>query len=709
MKSVDTVTELQRVNPKVDPFVFVSGYHEIGDGGGGFFAWEATVNPSVDNGIVLHSTISSGQWKRLFQPGEYWVDWWGARGDGTTDDAPAIQAAINYLLEPINRGYNRGGTLLFSSRKNYRCLSPLIIFDPHGYAVSIALKGATPAYVVGGAPVLFFDFNDKPGIIIQSARVVHLENLTLSGVNDYSAQLKSDHDWALDSNYINRSVAPRTNRYSPYAAISIDSFENTIERANQYPGLDKLYTNGPGHGSKQIYVKNCVIQNWYVGIMINSSAANPQADSCFIYNNTIQSCTFGTATGQSQSRGVDLRDNEFIYCKVAVDWGTFGQREGTPPHLTGGLLGGVKYLCLAGPNGTGIGNLEITGVYAELICSLGVLAVASHPNNMPAVFNACQFYFHKSDPQPEAVLITGGNVKFVGCSLATLSAGCFYFQTLKNNSSDSPSIEFDNTSLRTTNPNSESQIYVNAFTHARWKNASTFDAYWDRHIDSSECHPLTDDRKVNSISAIGRKLVTPGEVIHTSAGIYRVDFSEGTVPIGPNHNIKFEGKGRATLTLPGHGLFKIGDIVRGAESNPPFSITVQEMKVNNITLPKVGVIARINGNTATLIEVPSYFETERIPLRDLEVAYMKRYHEPTTGDVTRGSTEIANCAVTSGLSLTNAWFEGNRISGAGIPRGAYVTKVSGTTLTISAPAIGTSRHTSLYDAVVAQPVAGVQT
>ena len=44
----------------------------------------------------------------------------GAKGDGTTDDAPAIQAAVNDLK---NRG---GGTLLFGPR-TYRIASPVVV------------------------------------------------------------------------------------------------------------------------------------------------------------------------------------------------------------------------------------------------------------------------------------------------------------------------------------------------------------------------------------------------------------------------------------------------------------------------------------------------------------------------------------------------------------------------------------------------------
>ena len=49
--------------------------------------------------------------------------------------------------------------------------------------------------------------------------------------------------------------------------------------------------------------------------------------------------------------------------KVVFDTLSFGQRNGTPPHVQGGLIDGVKYLCICG---TVVGNLHITDVYSEV-------------------------------------------------------------------------------------------------------------------------------------------------------------------------------------------------------------------------------------------------------------------------------------------------------------------------------------------------------
>jgi hypothetical protein len=700
--TVETMAALQNLDVTGRNYVQVGGYYAAHDGGGGLFKWHAGATDTADDGLIFNSAVASGRWKRVFHTNELWAEWWGAKGDGVNDDAPAIQAAIDYLLSsslsfPEHAdGYNRGGTLLFSGRKCYLCESSLLIYQLNAQSIGITLKGVTPAYVVGGSPVLKFNYNDKPGIVIQTGRNIHIENLIISGVNDYMSQFASFNDYAIDANYIKASASVRTNRYSPYAAISIDSFENTVTSGNQYPGLSALYANNPGGGSKQIHIVNCTILNWYVGVMLNSSAANAQGDGCFIHHNYFQSCTYAMAIGQTQSRSVTLRDNEIDTCKVAFDCVTFGQQNGTPPHIQGGLTNGVKYLFLMG--GTGIGNLEVDGLYAEVLISLGVVAAVVHPNNMPVLFKGCQFSFVETTKQAEAHLIFGGDVKFVGCQLGAYGAGCLYFQVLTSTSSDSASIEFDNTTLRTENPSGESEIYVSAFTHARWRGAAYFDPYWSANISSGERQPLTEQRTVKSIANVNRKVVTPGERIVTPNGIYIVECAENVVNIGSSHSIAFDGNGGATLTLPTTGLFKVGDIVRGAESNGWFNITVQGMAVYNLITPKVGVISNIVGTTATLIEVPSYLDSGSVTLTNLEVVCMKRFHQLTTGDVANGTNTITNCSVSGGTSLSNTWFAGNRISGLGIPDGAFVTNVSGTTLTISKNASANHVGTPLCDA-----------
>src|SRR5262249_38039110 len=101
---VDTIagadTNLRSLIGNVSPtsaVVVVGGYLVVGDGGGGVFFWDASSSTGDDAGTIIVPTGSTtGRWVRLFS-GDINVKWFGARGDGTTDDTAAIQAALDYM------------------------------------------------------------------------------------------------------------------------------------------------------------------------------------------------------------------------------------------------------------------------------------------------------------------------------------------------------------------------------------------------------------------------------------------------------------------------------------------------------------------------------------------------------------------------------------------------------------------------------------
>lgn len=83
------------------------GFWACGDGGDGMFYWDnsaiyvngdTTAAVSDDGGTFIRPTSiaasSPGRWRRLHQPGEVSVLWFGAKRDGATDDTEAFHQAI---------------------------------------------------------------------------------------------------------------------------------------------------------------------------------------------------------------------------------------------------------------------------------------------------------------------------------------------------------------------------------------------------------------------------------------------------------------------------------------------------------------------------------------------------------------------------------------------------------------------------------------
>jgi subtilisin family serine protease len=119
-----TNSQAQQIN---NQSVYVQGYYATGDGGEGTFTFNSASLSADDAGVFIKPSniASAGRWIRQFS-GNARPEMWGAKGDGLTNDQPAIQRAIRYV--ELNSPYK----LLFDCKTYLLTSYPMVQNDPLG-------------------------------------------------------------------------------------------------------------------------------------------------------------------------------------------------------------------------------------------------------------------------------------------------------------------------------------------------------------------------------------------------------------------------------------------------------------------------------------------------------------------------------------------------------------------------------------------------
>lgn len=172
------------------------GYYAKGDLGGSQVYWDAVSTEADDGGYVIKPDAVSGsdpgRWKRLTSGDAIPVEFYGTKGDGTTDDTAAVQKAMDRMR-------TKGGVAQLGTGR-YRITSTLT-YTSAGVAPGLRLRGNGMT-----SSFLIYDFANGRSLI-KIRGTVPAAFMEGGGITDFTIQSPANEDGTPKYGFFSQQAA----------------------------------------------------------------------------------------------------------------------------------------------------------------------------------------------------------------------------------------------------------------------------------------------------------------------------------------------------------------------------------------------------------------------------------------------------------------------------------------------------------------------
>lgn len=266
-----------------DAIYFVSDYRQEGH-----FYFDPSDTSSPDNtGTIIVST-SGARFKRIVSNRIVNVQWFGAVGDGGTDDAPAIQAAIDAIP-------SEGGTLFFPPTSAFYALEASGLVVENRDNITISGFGATVKFKAGVPDIQNTNMRFS-NFLVKNCTRIRIEGLVVHG------------------NLSNRTAHAGAESF--HSAISLLGCTNVnVFQCTVTEGMtDGIYVGGiniPGTPSSVQLNNNVLIDFCTITYCRRNNISVVAADGVTVSNCTVTHA--GHIQGTAPRAGIDVEPNKTRY------------------------------------------------------------------------------------------------------------------------------------------------------------------------------------------------------------------------------------------------------------------------------------------------------------------------------------------------------------------------------------------------------------
>lgn len=628
----------------------------------------------------------------------FYVEWYGAIPDDLTDDYAAMQKTID-VAEAV------GITNIQLSVGEYRLTKGLVIKPNSVGLAGFTFRGSSHRPYDGTkATKIKCTHNDNFAIGIQSGRGVEISNIFFEGPGSSVNPTLKDYITKDDAWFATQWG--RISRYSPFAAIVVDPFQNGgAPPDGGYPGFSSEYVGTTNAFSADILIANNVIRYFPVAICLSPTEATGNGSEITIREIHADRCTYGVTVSQTQARSIDLISCRMAAMKVNLDGITFGNQLGPMPQSVACQYGYCRDI-FRFSNGGGSGKM--TNIYAESVYRLGLWS----GNFNPLLMTNCEIAFTtfaESGVQDAASVLD--------CGLATVTYEGGYLGYSSYRAVDvkvEGLIEFRNTNLKNYVVNTPNTASITA-------NVRYYNCKMDGLNGNEQYRPFNKEMylintsvwlNTEGTSRLPRWqpnfLLTYGDEGNNADNEVIITDAEDNIPYvtqAGNETITVDSiTATATFTSStiNRGRYRVGDILTITDG-PDFGATPSGLAK---TSASIGIISAVNMTTGlvTISSVTRGFTSRTVVL----YIYETKSIMPTfIGNITAGSNKLVITSKASNRTVAQSFAIGMRLNSTdgagynyGIPWGYYVTSVVNDTVFMSGNALNIITGIEVFGAKV---------